>query len=287
MFAIFRKEFKGFFTSPIGFIFVGFFLLLAGFIFALSNLMSANPDYSQMLSFISSTFILLVPMLTMRLFSEEMKQRTDILLITSPVRLSAIVLGKYFAALALFLLTTLITCLYPIIMRFFGPIAVWEIVGGYIGFVLMGSAFISIGLFISAMTENQFIAAVVTLASLLFVMTLDWIQQGLPKDVTAGIVFSAILVAAAIVFVYLTTRNIYVSAGAGIVGAGIILLVYLLDQMRFDGFITRFFEWLSLMKRFERFNLGVLELSPIIYFVSFSAAFVFLTIRLIEKRRWT
>ena len=286
MIAVFKKEFKGFFISPIGFIFAGLFLLLSGFIFALSNLLPRNPSYTQMLSFITSTFILIVPMLTMRLFSEEMKQRTDILLLTSPLRLSAIVLGKYLAAVVLFMLTTLVTCLYPVIMGIFGRIAVWEIVGGYIGFMLMGASFISIGLLISALTENQFTAAVITLAALLFILVLDWIQQGLPKDMTAGIIFSAILAAGIVLFLYLTTRNIYVTAAAGVVAVGVIVLVYLLDKTLYDGFIVRVLEWFSLMKRFESFNLGVLRIGPIVYYISFSAAFVFLTIRVIEKRRW-
>lgn len=288
MFAVLKKEIKTFFASPIGFIFVGFFLLISGFVFAISNLLSRSPHYGQMLSFISSVFILLVPMLTMRLFSEEMKQRTDVLLITSPLRLSGIVIGKYLAAVVIFVFTTLITCLYPIMMRIFGGvIATWEIVGGYIGFILMGATFISVGLLISAMTENVFIAAVVTLAALLLIMVIDWIMMGLPKDITAGIVFSLIIVAGIVLFIYFTLKNLYVTIATGVVGLGVIALVYLIDKNRFDGFVVRFFEWFSLLKRFEEFNLGTLKLSPIVYYISFSAVFVFLTIRVIEKRRWS
>ena len=287
MFTVLRKEIKTFFASPIGFIFVGFFLLISGFVFAISNLLARSPHYGQMLGWISSVFILLVPMLTMRLFSEEMKQRTDVLLITSPLKLTGIVIGKYLAAVTIFVFTTLITCLYPIIMRFFGPIATWEIIGGYIGFILMGAAFISVGMLISAMTENLFIAAVVTLAALLLIMVIDWIMTGLPKDVTAGIVFSVIIVAGVVVFLYFTTKNIYVTVAAGVLGLGVIALVYFIDKSRFDGFVVRVFQWFSLLTRFNEFNLGILRLSPIVYYLSFSAVFVFLTIRVIEKRRWS
>ena len=106
------------------------------------------------------------------------------------------------------------------------------------------------------------------------------------KDITSGIIFSAVIVAAAAVFLFFTMRNVYVTVASGVLGVGIILLVFFLDKNRFDGFIVRFVEWFSLMKRFEDFTLGVLKLSPIVYYLSFSAAFIFLAIRIIEKRRW-
>ena len=125
----------------------------------------------------------------------------------------------------MFFLTLLVTCLYPVIMSFFGDIAVWEIVGGYIGFLLLGSSFISIGLFVSSLTDNQVIAAVVTFSSLLFVWLIDWIAQGLPTDKVSGIVFASILALAAGAFVYYNTKNIYVFATT-LVGAAVIVATY-------------------------------------------------------------
>ena len=154
--------------------------------------------------------------------------------------------------------------------------------------MLLGSSFISIGLFVSSLTDNQVIAAVVTFSSLLFVWLIDWIAQGLPTDKVSGIVFASILALAAGAFVYYNTKNIYVGVATTLVGAAVIVATYFLaDRYFFDGFIVRVFEWFSLLKRYEEFQMGVLSLAPIVYYITFSAAFNFMTIRVIEKRRWS
>lgn len=254
----------------------------------MTNIFGASPDYNSVLGNITFIFLIVVPILTMRLMPDDKRQRTDQLLYTSPLSISGIVLGKYLAAVTVFFLTLLVTCLYPVIMSFFGDIAVWEIVGGYIGFLLLGSSFISIGLFVSSLTDNQVIAAVVTFSSLLFVWLIDWIAQGLPTDKVSGIVFASILALAAGAFVYYNTKNIYVGVATTLVGAAVIVATYFLaDRYFFDGFIVRVFEWFSLLKRYEEFQMGVLSLAPIVYYITFSAAFNFMTIRVIEKRRWS
>ncbi|NLI61604.1 MAG: ABC transporter permease [Clostridiales bacterium] len=288
MLAVYKRELRAYFTSSTGFIFMGFFLLLAGFFFAMTNIFRASPNYNAVLGEITFIFLIVVPVLTMRLMPDDKRQRTDQLLLTSPLSLSGIVLGKYFAAVTVFVLTLLITCLYPIIMSFFGNIAVWEIMGGYVGFLLLGSAFISIGLFVSSLTDNQVISAVTTFTALLFMWILDWVVQGLPTDRVSGIIFAAILAVAAGAFVYFNTKNIYVGIATTLVGAAIIVAAYFFaDTYFFDGIIVRVFEWFSLLKRYEEFQLGVLSLGPIVYYITFSAAFVFLTVRVLESKRWS
>lgn len=197
MLAVYKRELRAYFTSSTGFIFMGFFLIMSGFFYAMTNLFGASPNYNSVLGSITFIFLIVVPILTMRLMPDDKRQRTDQLLLTSPLSLAGIVLGKYFAAVTVFILTLLITCIYPIILSFFGTLAVWEIVGGYIGFLLLGSAFIAIGLFVSSLTDNQVIAAVVTFTALLFMWIIDWVAQGLPTDRVSGIIFAAIIALAA------------------------------------------------------------------------------------------
>ena len=291
MLAVYKRELRAYFTSPIGFIFMGFFLLLSGFFFALTNLIPANPDYNAVLGSITFIFLIVVPILTMRLLPDDKRQKTDQLLLTSPLSLGGIVLGKYFAALTVFILTLLVTCIYPVILSFFGTLAVWEIVGGYLGFLLLGASFIAIGLFVSSLTENQVVAAVITFSALLFMWIIDWVSQGLPTDKVSGIVFAGILALAAGAFVYFNTKNIYVSVIVFLVGIGAIIginYVYSMSDKRFfDGLIVRVFEWFSLIKRYGDFQLGVLSLGPIVYYLTFSASFVYLTTRVLEKKRWS
>jgi ABC-2 type transport system permease protein len=241
-----------------------------------------------MLSSLTFIFLFLVPILTMRLLSEEMRQKTDQLLITSPLSITGFVMGKYLAAVAVFLITLLITVLYPILMSFFaiGGLAGWEILGGYVGFFLLGSSFIAVGLFFSSLTDNQLVAAVLTFAALLLIWILDIIAQSLPTDPITGFVFMAILAAGLVLLVFFSTRSTLATIVTIIAAGATLVLLFVFSRTFFDGIIAKVLTWFSLLKRYNDFSMGILGLSPIVYYISFSGAFVFLTIRMIEKRRW-
>ena len=277
-----------YFISPIGFTFVGFFILLAGVFFAISNLLSGNPNFTGVLGSLTFIFLFLVPILTMRLISEETRQKTDQLLITSPLGITGIVVGKYFAAVGVFVITLLITLIYPVIMSFFALVGLgwWEILGGYIGFFLLGSGFIAVGLFFSSLTDNQLIAAVETFAALLLIWILDFIAQSVPSDAVSGLVFLALLALALVALVFFSTRSTPAAVLTLVVAAVVLVLLFVLKRSFYDGLIARILNWFSLLKRYNDFSMGVLGLTPIVYYVSFSGAFVFLTVRMIERRRW-
>jgi len=287
MSAVLKKELKIYFSTPTGYIFMGFFLLISGFFFAVSNLFSASPNYTSVLGNITFIFLVVVPVLTMRLLSEEARTKTDQLLLTSPLKLTEIVLGKYLAAVTVFVVTIAVTILYPIILSLYGDIPVAETLGAYIGFFLLGCSFISIGLFISSLTENQFVAAVVTFAALLLTWVIDWLESALPTDRVAGFVFVLILVGLVGVWIYLTIRNLIMSISATVVGAAAFIAVYILKPEFYDNAIVRFFKWFSLLSRYQKFTNGLLDLSSIVYYLSFIFVFIFLTIRVLEKRRWS
>lgn len=288
MIAVFIRELRAYFQGIIGFVFMGFFLLISGLFFTAMNLLPSSPEYNNVLASITFIFLIVVPILTMRLFTEEVRQRTDQLLLTSPLSLTGIVLGKYLAAQAVFVMTLVITCIYPILLSTvtLGRIALAHIIGAYIGFFLLGSAFIAVGLFVSSLTDNQVIAAVVTFGALLLMWILDIIQQAVPSDQTAGLIFAAILAALVALFVYLTIRNWIVTILTILAGAALLVILFIVDAKGYEGLIVRFLQWFSLLKRYGEFSQGVLSLSPIVYYISFCTAFIFLTVRVIEKRRW-
>jgi ABC-2 type transport system permease protein len=161
-----------------------------------------------------------------------------------------------------------------------------HIIGAYIGFFLLGSAFVAVGLFISSLTDNQVIAAVVTFAALLLMWIIDFVQQAVPSDQTAGLIFAAILAGLVTLFVYLTIRNWIITILTALAGAALVIVLFIVDAKSYEGFIVKFLGWFSLLKRYGEFNRGVLSLSPIVYYLSFCAAFIFLTVRVVEKRRW-
>ena len=173
MIAIFKRELKSYFTSPIGYAFMGFFLLTSGLFFTVSNLNQANGSLAEMLSQVSYVFMVLVPVLTMRTLAEDRKSKADQMLLTAPVSVGGIVLGKYFAALCVFLTTLAITLVYPIILARYAALPFGEIFTGYLGFLLIGAAFIAVGVFFSALAENQVTAAASTFAALLAIYLMD------------------------------------------------------------------------------------------------------------------
>lgn len=233
MLAIFKKEFKSYFTSPMAYIMIGLFVLISSIMFFYVNLSSRMADFSYNLNFMSIILILIIPILTMKVLADERKSGTEVMLITSPTGLTSIVVGKYLAAFAVFLIMTAITSIYPIIISALGEPSVSEIVGGYVGFILLGAAFIAFGIFASSLTESQIISAIVSIVGLVIM----WLLQGIAPSL--------------------------------------------------GGISADILTWFSLFSRTEDFYAGILSLGPVVYYVSFSAVFVFLAIRVIEKRRWS
>ncbi|TCL76723.1 ABC-2 type transport system permease protein [Hydrogenispora ethanolica] len=285
--AIIKRELRAYFGTTIGYIFLGFFLLVAGIFFTMVNLLPANPDFNGTLSTINFVFMLVVPVLTMRLFAEESRQKTDQLLFTSPLSLTRIVLGKYFAALTVFLCALLITGLYPLLLNFFGSMATGRIIGGYLGFFLLGACFIAVGLFISSATENQVSAAVITFSALLFCWMAELIAPALPDSGASGLVFMGLVVLGVAWLLFHITRDRYLPFLAGAAGAGSLALVYWLAPGWYDGIVSKVLDWFSLYKRYHNFAQGNLTLGGLVYYLTFATAFVFLTVRQIEKRRWS
>lgn len=286
MFAIYKRELKTYFQTPIGYIYMSIFLLLSGIFFTVGNLFNLSPQFASYLSSIIFVYLLTIPVLTMRLMTDEKRNKTDQLLLTSPVRISGIVLGKYFAAVTISLITVGVTVLYAIVMSFHGDIDGWESFGSYIGFILMGCSFIAIGLFISTTTENQVVAAIVTFFALLVFWIMDVLQQSVPVDSLAAFIFLGVVILAICAWIYFSTKNLIIPITLAVLGIGAALIVFLVNKDLYYGFIGRILGWLSLVERYGSFPRGILRLDAIVYYITMCAFFVFLTIRLIEKKRW-
>ncbi len=231
--AIFKRELKAYFTSPTGYIFIGVFAFIYGFYFNSYVIEGGYGDISTPLGSGLLILVLLIPVLTMRLIAEERASRTDQLLMTAPVSVLSIVLGKLFAALCVFLCAMATTLPYLVIIAIHGAPVWGKVLGTYLGFFLLGLCFISIGIFFSSITESQIIALVISLGVLLML----FLTVNLP------------------------------SVGVGLIDKAI--------------------ELVSVTERFQDFLVGILKLENIFYYLSFSALFVFLTVRGIEKRRWS
>lgn len=175
--AIFKRELKALFFTPVGYVFMAFFLLVSGFFFWGYNLSPGSSDMSGFFNRVVYILTLFTPILTMRLFTEEKRSRTDQLILTAPVSLAAITAGKFFAAAAALAITLAVTLAYPLIIVLFGTLAVGSVVTNYIGCFLLGCVYLSVGILISSLCENQITAAVATLVVNIMLQVLENVPQ--------------------------------------------------------------------------------------------------------------
>lgn len=286
MLAIYKKELRSYFTSMIGYLFIGFFLAILGVYFMAYNLQGGYSNFEYVLSSMVFVFVILVPILTMRLLAEEKRQRTDQLLFTSPLSVNKIVIGKYLSVLTVFVGTMGITMFYPLILSKYGTVSFKLAYTGILGFVLVGAAYLAIGLFISALFDSQAIAAVVTFVVLLITFLMQGIVSLLPTSHKAAwLIFSIIALIVAVV-TYFMVRNSTVAITLFVVLEAICAIVYFVKPSLYDGLVSKVFNWFSVIDRFDNFMNGILDLTGIVYYISIVVIFIFLTIQSLNKRRW-
>ena len=255
MLAIYRKEMRSYFINPIGYVYLGVFLVFSALLFSYTTLNAGSYSTSSYFTFLIISFVVLIPILTMRLFAEERKLRTEQLLLTAPVTITGMVLGKYLAALTIYVGGILLSCinfipLYTIgaaeragddmALTHIGPVT-GEIVGSILAVILLGAALIAVGTLISALTENQLSAAIITIGVIAVMVLLN-------------------------VFNRLTDSD-----GQPLIGSYAVRFVL---------------DWVSVVSRFSNFSNGIFDYAALFYYLSLAFVFLFLTVRVYEKRRW-
>ena len=286
MLAILKRETKSYFTGMIGYVVVAVFLAVLGLYFTNQNLMFASSDFGGVLYTCTILLLFLLPALSMRSFAEERRAKTDQLLLTSPVSIPGIVLGKFLAQMAVFCVPLLAAAVMPLILTAFGRV---NLIGAYaslLGFALLGAACISIGTFLSSLTENQIIAYLATFGVLLVCYLMNGIRSMFTSgSLLAFLVFAAVLLIAAIL-VGVTCKSLV--AGAGTFFAGVAAL-FVLFTVRPAWLLSAFNAVLSALALFDPFTnivSGMFSLTAMLYYLSVTALFLFLTGQTLERRRW-
>lgn len=286
MIAIYKKELKSYFTSMIGYVFIAFFLVIVGIYYVIYNLINQYANFEYVLSGVSFIFILLVPILTMRLMAEDKRQKTDQLLFTSPLPIGKVIAGKFFAVFTVFLIAMAVICFYPLVIIQFGAVPLKIAYTAILGFTLLGGAYIALGLFISALTESQLVAAVISFGAILITALMDSLVNFLPTDNRSAFMIFSLIVIFLGWLIYSMVHNITVPLGFGILAEVCLTVVYLFKATFFDGLVSRFFGWFSVIARFDYFVSGILDLSSVVYYISVIFIFLFVTVQAIKKRRW-
>lgn len=232
--AIYKRELSACFRSPTGYVFCAIYLFFSAMYFNSVLSTGQSSEFPQIYYGMLNIVLLMLPLLTMRLFSEERKYKTDQVLLTSPINITPLVMGKFLSSLTVYVGCTVFTLIYAVVFSFFVTPSWSLIAGNILGAILFGAAFISVGMFISSMTESQFVGAMGSFSIATVFIILDVIP--------------------------LITDNEFI--------------VSLVNSISFVG-------------RYTPFTNGILDISSIIFFLSISAVFVFLTVRVLEKRRWS
>ena len=232
MSAVFKREFRSYFSTPIGFIVLAAFYFFLGLYFSLIY-SYGSPDIATVIVAMSTVIVFAMPILTMRLMSEDRRQKVDQALLTAPVSLTSIVLGKFFAALAVFAIGFAPTLIFEIIVASYVTVNIMSYIYALFGMLLLGSALISIGMFISSLTESAVISAILTVVINILVL--------------------------------------YMSSFASMVSVS---------------WIATIIEKAAFITAFENFGQNIFSVADVVYFVSISAAFLFLCVRSLDKRRW-
>lgn len=287
MIAIIKKELKQYFYSMVGFVFLAFFLAIIGLYTWAGNLNQGIGNFELTLGNLTFIYVILIPILTMRIVAEENKQKTDQLLYTAPISLTKVIIGKYLAVMALFTIGVLVISLYPLLISSYGEgVRLSLAYSSIIGYYLLGAANIAIGLFISSLTESQVIAAVVSFIVLLLSNMLSSIAGMLPGDSLSQAVMLAVIWIVICVIVYNALKNIIVTAGLAVVGEAAIWIIYATHKAIYENLLSKVASVFVVSAHYNDFELGILKYDAIVYYLSVVFIFVFLTIQVIKKKRF-
>lgn len=286
MTAVYKRELRSYLTSMTGYLFIFFILLLTGIYFSAYQLDIAYPKFEYTLSAMTFVFLICVPILTMRTLAEERKQKTDQLLLTSPVSVGKIIMGKYLALVTVFAVPMAIICFYPLVMSKFGDISFGTAYTAVLGFFLLGCANLAIGVFVSSLTESQVIAAVLTFVLLFAFFMMNGISSFFSEGSLSTCITFGLLILAVSIIIYSMIKNFMISALVCVIGEIALAAVYMINSSFFAGGIQKVLQIFNLSGHFDNFANGIFDINGIVYYLSVVAVCVFLTVQSIVKRRW-
>lgn len=286
MMAIFRRELNSYYKSMTGYLLAALLLIFAGIYCMVYNLSGYSANFEYVLDAMTFIFLIAVPIISMRTLAEEKHAKTDQLLYSLPLSMTSVVVGKYLAMLVVLAVPLGIMGLYPLVLSQFGDVSLATAYGALLAFFLLGGCLLSIGLFISSVTESQLAAAVLTLVTMLLLYFMSGLASYVSTESMSSLIALSILVILFAVLLYVMAKNVLLSLVTAIVGIGALLLWYQADAAAFSGLFASIMNSISVFDRFSTFVDGVFDVTVVVYDLSISCVFLFLTVQAMEKRRW-
>ncbi len=288
MSAIYKRELRAYYHSMIGWVFTAAMLVLVGIYFMAYNMYQGYVYFSYALGSACNMLMLLVPVLTMRSMSEERASRTDQLLLTAPVSVGSIVLGKFLAMLTVFAVPLVLLSVCPLIIHSYGNSALLADYGSILAFLLLGGVLLALGMLISSLTESQLIAAVGTFAALLVLYLWDGLVSFLPDSASGSLMSLTVILGLACLGLQALSSNWKITCGTAVVGGAALAGVWFYDSTLFENLLPDALAKFSLLSVFQTFaDDHVFDLTGLLLYISLTALLLFLSVQVIQKRRWS
>ncbi|MCR5415726.1 MAG: ABC transporter permease [Pseudobutyrivibrio sp.] len=284
--AVLKHELALFYHSLTGYVFGAFLLVFTGLGALIYNINASVANFEYVLAFIQIVFIIIVPILTMRIIADEKRQRTDQLLYSLPISTTDIVIGKFLALMVVFIIPMVFISLYPLIFAMYGQVYLPTSYGSIVAFIFLGLALISIGMFISSLTESQGMAAGICVVAMLFNYYCETLADYVSATAISSLISIIVLMIIIGLIIRFMTKSDILGYGFMAITAIIAIVVYMVKSTALESLLPNVMKELSLFSRFTPFVNGIFDLTAIVYYLSVIAFFLFLTVQSLEKRRY-
>lgn len=286
MLAVYKKELRGYFTSIMGYIVIAFLIAFIGLYFKGNNLDGGSSEFGYTLGSVSIILIIVIPLLTMRTLAEEQKQKTDQLLLSAPISIGSIVTGKFLAVATFFSIPILVCCTIPLVLSRYGNVSLKGTYASILAFWLLGLVMIAVGMVISALTDNQIVAAALGFGINVLIMLMSSIAAMISQSSISSLIGITVIIWVVAFLLYLFIKNAVIAAIPAIIAEAVLIIVYFVKASLLEGALMNFVLGISFYNRFVEFVYGNFDLTSVLYYVTFIGFFLYLTVQIVEKRRW-
>ena len=287
MTAVLKRELASYFNSMTGYVFAAFTIFITGIYIMIYCFKNGYPYFEYVVKSIEFFYLITIPVLTMRAVAEEKRQKTDQLLYALPLSMTQIVIGKYLAMAIVLLVPVAELFIMPVILSNYGNVVMATSYSSIFAYYLLGLALAAIGLFISSLTENQLVAAVITFVAALVCYLMTGLATYIPTDAVSSYISFAVIILLIGIAVWFLTKNKYAAGGILIVAEAALFILYLFSKTSFEGLLHKVLNKISLFAITDNFIYGIFDLTAVVYFITVIFLFIFLAIQSMEKRRWS
>ena len=287
MLAVYKRELRAYMNNVYGWLFMAIFLLFTGYMMFQNNLYDGAPEFELTLSASQYALLLLIPILCMRSMAEDRHNKTDMFYLSLPMKTASVVLGKYFAMLTVYAIPCVILCVYPLVLGAFGPVNYLVAYLSILLYLILGAALIAVCQFLSSLTDNLVIAAVLGVLAVAVLLFAPFLSYVIPMTAIASFIGFVVLALLLAGIAFLATHNLNVTAITGAVAVVPLSVVYILSRSSFEGLFPSLLRFISPFAHFATFcQFGTFSVQSLILLLSYPVLFVFLTVQSADKKRW-